>query len=204
MGSSLVMFVGSSSISIVEQYRLQLQTENPVTFLLPHKNEVVLKKLFHVIQAEFHGDVEKLSYNGELGSCYFIVDEQEPFIKIKREDNEALVRANQSVFVDFAKQYDHVLLIGESSCSFDAVVIEFMLEQLYALKKSAHVISWCPIQSDLARENNTALLQAIKKYGVQHTVVTAQDEEPDGFLSLFKAYNREIALVVDRVFQGQQ
>ena len=204
VGNSLVMFVGSSTISIVEQYRLQLQTESPVTFLLPHKNEVVLKKLFHVIQADFHDNVHGLAYNGELGSCYFIVDEQEPFIKIKREDNEALVRANQSIFVEFGKRYDRVLLIGESSCSFDAVVIEYMLEQLYMLNKSAHVISWCPIQSELARENNASLLQAIEKYGAQHTVVTAQDEEPDGFLSLFKAYNREIALVVDRVFQEQQ
>lgn len=194
------MFIGNSTISIVEQYRLHLQTKMPMTFVLPHKNEVVLKKLFDVIQSDIH-DSESLTFQGEAGSCYFIIDEQEPFMKTKREDNEALVHAHSDVFVQLANSYDHIILIGESSCSFDAVVMEAMLEQLHRLGKSAHVVSWCPIRSPLAIENNEALQLAVAKYGAQQTVITAQNDDPDGFLSLLKTYNREIAQAVHDVFQ---
>ena len=198
------MFVGNSTISIVEQYRLQLQTDLPITFLLPHKNDVVFEKLFHVIQAEVHSNREAMLFQGELGSCVFIMDTNAPFIKTKREENEGLVKAYHATFAELANSYDSVLLIGESSCSFDAVVMQYMIEQLYGQQKQAHVISWCPIQSELAQENNASLLQTIAKFNVEHTIVTAQDDEPDGFLSLFKAYNREIAQTVNRVFQEKQ
>lgn len=199
--NGLVVFVGNSTISIVEQYRLQLQTNLPIVFLLPHKNEVVLKKLYEVIQSDLHDDPNALAFSGVLGSCYFLIDPNEPYIKTKREDNEQLVRANQHIFQELITNFDELLLIGESSCSFDSVVIEYMLEQVHLLGKQGHVISWCPIQSELAMQNNEALEQAIEKFGVKHTIVTAKDEEPDGFLSLFKAYNREIAQVVNSVFQ---
>lgn len=202
MSNSLVVFVGNSTISIVEQYRLHLQSNMPVTFILPHKNEVVLKKLFDVIQSDMHG-TDAMQFNGDAGSCYFIIDEQEPFMKTKREDNEALVSKHHAIFSELAQGYKHVVLIGESSCSFDAVVMEALLEQLHIMGKSAHVLSWCPIQSPLAEENNKALQAAVEKFGAQQTVITAQDDNPDGFLSLFKAYNREIAQAVNEVFQQQ-
>lgn len=202
MGNPLVMFIGNSTISIVEQYHLHLHTSMPVTFILPHKNEVVLKKLFNVIESDIH-DNEAVTFQGEQGSCYFIIDRQEPFMKTKREDNEALVKAHTTIFAELAQSYDRVILIGESSCSFDAVVMEVMLEQLHMLGKSAYVLSWCPIQSALAAENNAALQAAVNKYDAQQTIITAEDDNPDGFLSLFKAYNREIAQAVDEVFQRQ-
>lgn len=202
MENTLVMFVGNSTISIVEQYRLHLQAKQPVTFILPHKNEVVLKKLFNILQSDMQDD-EAVAFHSEKGSCYFLIDRQEPYMKTKREENEALVKENSDIFNMLADKYERIMLIGESSCSFDAVVMEAMLEQLYVRGKKGHILSWCPIQSPLAAENNAALQAAVQKYAMQHTVITAQDENPDGFLSLFKAYNKEIAQAVNNVFQQQ-
>ena len=198
---SLVVFVGNSTLSIVEQYKLQLKTHSPFIFLLPHKNDVVFEKLFHVLQLDPKCDQEALAFEGERGGSYFITDVAAPFIKTKREENVALVNTHGPILTELIMEYDSLLLIGESSCSFDAIVLEYLIKQAAQFDKETHVISWCPIRSELAHENDQLLRNAIDKYNVKHTVVTANDEEPDGFLSLFKAYNKEIAQTVHRAFQ---
>lgn len=203
MKKSLVVFVGNSTLSIVEQYKLHLQTDVALTFLLPHKNDVVFEKLFHVLQLDPKIDRNALVYTGEVGKSYFIMDVEVPYIKTKREENIELVNNHATVFNELVTQYDNLLIIGESSCSFDAVVMEHLIEQAAKYSKQVHVISWCPIQSQLALENDQALQNVIQTYNVKHTVVTANDEEPDGFLSLFKAYNKEIAKTVHQTFQQQ-
>ena len=201
MEKGLVVFIGNSTISIVDQYRLQLQANLPILFLLPHKNEVVFEKLFHVLKADPKSDRAVNLIEGELGSCIFITDKKSPYIKTKREENEKLVQQYEQWLTNVVDDFDFLFLIGESSCSFDAVVMEYLIDQLTLKNKKGHVVSWCPIQSELAQENNQSLLEKIEQHHIAHTVVVADDTEPDGFLSLFKAYNKEIAQTVHRIFQ---